>query len=56
MPGVCAFRKKYLAREIGRIANAGIRSVMTLVFPHHTDATAAIPGMKMVCGAYVADL
>jgi porphobilinogen synthase len=29
MPGVMRIPEKYLAREIERIANAGIRSVMT---------------------------
>ncbi|MCP5756897.1 porphobilinogen synthase, partial [Klebsiella pneumoniae] len=31
--------EKHLAREIERIANAGIRSVMTFGISHHTDAT-----------------
>ena len=39
MPGVMRIPEKYLAREIERIANAGIRSVMTFGISHHTDAT-----------------
>lgn len=31
--------EKQLAREIERIANAGIRSVMTFGISHHTDDT-----------------
>lgn len=31
--------EKHLAREIERIANAGIRSVMTFGISHHTDET-----------------
>ncbi len=48
MPGVMRIPEKYLAREIERIANAGIRSVMTLVFLITPMPPAAIPGMKMV--------
>ncbi len=33
MPCVMRIPEKYLAREIERIANAGIRSVMTLASP-----------------------
>lgn len=39
MPGVMRIPEKYLAREIERIANAGIRSVMTFGISHHTDET-----------------
>src|SRR5690606_20053782 len=39
MPGVMRIPEKYLAREIERIASAGIRSVMTFGISHHTDAT-----------------
>ncbi len=39
MPGVVRIPEKYLAREIERFANAGIRSVMTFGISHHTDAT-----------------
>ena len=39
MPGVMRIPEKFLAREIERIANAGIRSVMTFGISHHTDAT-----------------
>ncbi len=39
MPGVMRIPEKHLAREIERIANAGIRSVMTFGISHHTDAT-----------------
>ena len=46
MPGVMRIPEKYLAREIERIANAGIRSVMTFGISHHTDA-AATRGRKM---------
>ena len=38
MPGVMRIPEKHLAREIERIANAGIRSVMTFGISHHTDA------------------
>lgn len=38
MPGVMRIPEKYLAREIERIARAGIRSVMTFGISHHTDA------------------
>lgn len=48
MPGVMRIPEKYLAREIERIANAGIRSVMTFGISHHTDATGSDTGMKMV--------
>lgn len=37
MPGVMRIPEKYLAREIERIARAGIRSVMTFGISHHTD-------------------
>lgn len=46
MPGVMRIPEKHLAREIERIANAGIRSVMTFGISHHTDATAVMPGKK----------
>ncbi len=39
MPGVMRIPEKHLAREIERIANAGIRSVMTFGISHHTDDT-----------------
>ena len=39
MPGVMRIPEKYLAREIERIAKAGIRSVMTFGISHHTDET-----------------
>ena len=39
MPGVMRIPEKHLAREIERIANAGIRSVMTFGISHHTDET-----------------
>jgi porphobilinogen synthase len=39
MPGVMRIPEKHLAREIERIARAGIRSVMTFGISHHTDAT-----------------
>ena len=39
MPGVMRIPEKYLAREIERIARAGIRSVMTFGISHHLDAT-----------------
>lgn len=39
MPGVMRIPEKQLAREIERIANAGIRSVMTFGISHHTDDT-----------------
>ncbi|MDU2497718.1 MAG: porphobilinogen synthase [Klebsiella grimontii] len=38
MPGVMRIPERHLAREIERIANAGIRSVMTFGISHHTDA------------------
>ncbi|ELY7520412.1 porphobilinogen synthase [Cronobacter sakazakii] len=37
MPGVMRIPERYLAREIERIAKAGIRSVMTFGISHHTD-------------------
>ncbi len=37
MPGVMRIPEKRLAYEIERIANAGIRSVMTFGISHHTD-------------------
>lgn len=37
--GVMRIPEKHLAREIERIANAGIRSVMTFGISHHTDET-----------------
>lgn len=39
MPGVMRIPEKHLAREIERIARAGIRSIMTFGISHHTDAT-----------------
>ncbi len=39
--------EKHLAREIERIANAGIRSVMTFGISHHTDETGSDAGGKM---------
>ena len=39
MPGVMRIPEKHLAREIERIASAGIRSVMTFGISHHTDDT-----------------
>ncbi|MBK4714617.1 MULTISPECIES: porphobilinogen synthase [Tenebrionibacter/Tenebrionicola group] len=39
MPGVMRIPEKRLACEIERIANAGIRSIMTFGISHHTDAT-----------------
>lgn len=39
MPGVMRIPEKRLAYEIERIANAGIRAVMTFGISHHTDAT-----------------
>lgn len=39
MPCVMRIPEKHLAREIERIANAGIRSVMTFGISHHTDET-----------------
>ncbi|ENH47756.1 delta-aminolevulinic acid dehydratase family protein [Escherichia coli p0305293.5] len=50
MPGVMRIPEKHLAREIERIANAGIRSVMTFGISHHTDKPAAMPGGKMDWG------
>ncbi len=44
--------EKYGA-EIERIANAGIRSVMTFGISHHTDATGSDAGMRTAGGAYV---
>lgn len=38
MPGVMRIQRS-TAREIERIANAGIRSVMTFGISHHTDDT-----------------
>ena len=46
--GVMRIPEKHLAREIERIANAGIRSVMTFGISHHTDATGSDTGMKTV--------
>ena len=46
MPGVMRIPEKHLAREIERIANAGIRSVMTFGISHHTDATGSDAGKK----------
>lgn len=45
MHGVMRIRKN-TAREIRRIANAGIRSVMTFGISHHTDATGSDAGMR----------
>lgn len=39
MPGVMRIPEKHLAREIERIANAGIRAVMTFGISHHNDDT-----------------
>lgn len=39
--------EKHLAREIERIANAGIRSVMTFGISHHTDETGSDARRKM---------
>lgn len=39
MPGVMRIPEKRLAHEIERIANAGIRSIMTFGISHHTDET-----------------
>ncbi len=39
MPGVMRIPEKRLAYEIERIANAGVRAVMTFGISHHTDAT-----------------
>lgn len=46
MPGVMRIPEKQLAREIERIANAGIRSVMTFGIPTILMTPAAIPGKK----------
>lgn len=46
MPGVMRIPEKQLAREIERIANAGIRSVMTFGISHHTDDTGSDTGKK----------
>lgn len=48
MPGVMRIPEKQLAREIERIANAGIRSVMTFGISHHTDDTGSDTGKKTV--------
>ncbi|ALB61852.1 Porphobilinogen synthase [Cronobacter condimenti 1330] len=37
MPGVMRIPEKYFAREVERIAKAGIRSIMTFGISHHTD-------------------
>lgn len=57
MPGVMRIPEKHLAREIERIANAGIRSVMTFGISHHTDETGsdALAG-RWTGGADVAHL
>lgn len=47
MPGVMRIPEKHLAREIERIANAGIRSVMTFGISHHTDETGSDAWRKM---------
>ena len=39
MPGVMRIPEKHLAREIERIARAGVRAVMTFGISHHLDAT-----------------
>jgi delta-aminolevulinic acid dehydratase/porphobilinogen synthase len=56
MPGVMRIPEKYLAREIERIANAGIRSVMTFGISHHTDATGSDAWKKMACRPHVPHL
>ncbi len=49
--------EKHLAREIERIANAGIRSVMTFGISHHTDETGSDARREDgLVGAYVAHL
>lgn len=56
MPGVMRIPEKHLAREIERIANAGIRSVMTFGISHHTDETGSDAAGRWTGGAYVAHL
>lgn len=57
MPGVMRIPEKHLAREIERIANAGIRSVMTFGISHHTDETGSDAWReRWTGGAYVAHL
>ncbi|BED47851.1 hypothetical protein VEE63_40290 [Escherichia coli] len=57
MPGVMRIPEKHLAREIERIANAGIRSVMTFGISHHTDETGSDAWREDGSGgAYVAHL
>ncbi len=48
--------EKHLARESERIANAGIRSVMTFGISHHTDETGSDAAGRWTGGAYVAHL
>jgi porphobilinogen synthase len=64
MPGVMRIPEKYLAREIERIANAGIRSVMTFGISHHTDATGSdtwnenglVARMSRICKSTVPEM
>jgi porphobilinogen synthase len=56
MPGVMRIPEKHLAREIERIANAGIRSVMTFGISHHTDATGSDAWKEDGLVAHVAHL
>ncbi len=58
MPSVMRIPEKQLAREIERIANAGIRSVMTFGISHHTDDTGSdteedglVARMSRICKA-----
>jgi porphobilinogen synthase len=46
MPGVMRIPEKHLAREIERIANAGIRSVMTFGISTIRMTPVAMPGKK----------
>ena len=64
MPGVTRIPEKHLAREIERIANAGIRSVMTFGISHQTDETGSdawrdagmVERMSRICKYTVAEM
>lgn len=64
MPGVMRIPEKHLAREIERIARAGIRSVMTFGISHHLDETGSdswredglVARMSRICKQTVPEL
>ncbi len=63
MPGVMRIPEKYLAREIERIANAGIRSVMTLVFlitpmppQRYRNENGLVARMSRICKSTVPEM